>query len=241
VRTLNVIAVIVAVTIIALAGIAIVAAGASLILVQSISATTDVMTTTSVGAEQETVNTTTTTNNNNSNAVLGSLFLTGEDRLTSFNRINETYTEVSYVGNRTIMPPDTTTTSTIDATETGNLTLRLQPSGITFVEGQSLLVTEGDNNNNGSEQENATALLVDLNGVRTDDPRSSTGVVFFSTNSTGRLAFLDNMIAIYQVKASPEGTAIQMWEWKGADLPFESGSATPVERNQTATITNAPE
>jgi hypothetical protein len=221
-------------TAIAVIAIVAAAAGASLLLVQSISATTDVMTTTSVGAEQETVNTTTTTNNNNSNAVLGSLFLTGEDRLTSFNRINETYTEVSYVGNRTIMPPDTTT-STIDATETGNLTLRLQPSGITFVEGQSLLVTEGDNNNNGSEQENATALLVDLNGVRTDDPRSSTGVVFFSTNSTGRLAFLDNMIAIYQVKASAEGTSILMWEWKGADLPFESGSATPAERNQTAT------
>ena len=228
-RTLNVIAVIVAVTIIVLAGIAIVAAGASLLLVQSISATPDIMTTTSVGAEQETVNTTTTTNNNNSNAVLGSLFLTGEDRLTSFNRINETYNEVSYVGNRTIIPPDATATSTIDATETGNLTLRLQPSGITFVEGQSLLVTEGDNNN-GSEQENATALLVDLNGVRPDDPRSSTGVVFFSTNSTGQLAFLDNMIAIYQVKASPAGTAIEMWEWKGADLPFgnddDDGTAT---------------
>jgi hypothetical protein len=238
VRTLNLIAVIVAVTIIALAGIAIVAAVDSLLLVQSASATPDVMTTTSVGAEQETVNTTTTTNNNNSNAVLGNLFLTGEDRLTSFNRINETYTEVSYVGNRTIMPPDATATSTIDATETGNLTLRLQPSGITFVEGQSLLVTEGDNNN-GSEQENATALLVDLNGVRTDDPRSSTGVVFFSTNSTGRLAFLDNMIAIYQVKASPEGTAIQMWEWKGADLPFESDSVTRAGRNQTVTITSA--
>ncbi len=179
----------------------------------------------------------TTAANNVSNAVLGSLFLSGEDKLTSFNPINETYTEVSYVGNRTIMPPDATT-ATINATETGNLTLRLQPSGITFVEGQSLLVTEGDNKN-GSEQENATALLVDLNGVRTDDPRSSTGIVFFSTNSTGRLAFLDNMIAIYQVKASPEGTAIQMWEWKGADLPFESGSVTPAGRNQTATITSA--
>jgi hypothetical protein len=30
------------------------------------------------------------------------------------------------------------------------------------------------------------------------------------------------MIAIYQVKASPAGTAIEMWEWKGADLPFEN-------------------
>ena len=165
--------------------------------------------------------TNTTNNNNNSNAVLGSLFLTGEDKLTSFNPINETYTVVSYVGNRTIMPPDATTT-TINATETGNLTLNLQPNGITFVEGQSLLVTKGGgNNNSGAEQqENATAVLVDLNGVRPDDPRSSTGVIFFSTNSTVQLAFLDNMIAIYQVKASPAGTAIEMWEWKGADLPF---------------------
>jgi hypothetical protein len=168
---------------------------------------------------------------------LGSLFLTGEDKLTSFNPINETFTEVSYVGNRTIMPPDaTTTTATINATETGNLTLNLQPNGITFVEGQSLLVTEGNSNNNGAEQENATALLVDLNGVRPDDPRSSTGVIFFSTNSTGQLAFLDNLIAIYQVKASPAGTAIEMWGWKGADLPFgNEGDGTAIIGNQTTT------
>jgi hypothetical protein len=194
--------------------------------------------TTSVGGEQEAVNTTTATNNVSS-AVLGSLFLTGEDRLTSFNPINETYTEVRYVGNRTILPPDAAT-ATINATETGNLTLNLQPNGITFVEGQSLLVTEGGGNNSGGaeQQENATAVLVDLNGVRPDDPRSSTGVAFFSTNSTGQLAFLDNMIAIYQVKSSPEGTAIRMWEWKGADLPFETSGAAPTMGNQTTTITS---
>ena len=232
--TLSVIELILAVTIIALAGIA-VAAVASL-LVQSASAT-DIMTET-VGEEDalNTPSTSTANNNNNSNAVLGSLFLTGEDKLTSFNPINETFTEVSYVGNRTIMPPDATTTATINATETGNLTLNLQPNGITFVEGQSLLVTEGNSNNNGAEQENATALLVDLNGVRPDDPRSSTGVIFFSTNSTGQLAFLDNLIAIYQVKASPAGTAIEMWEWKGADLPFgNEGDGTAIIGNQTTT------
>jgi hypothetical protein len=166
--------------------------------------------------------------------------------LTSFNPINETYTEISYVGNRTIMPPQgattTAATTTINATETGNLTLNLQPNGITFVEGQSLLVTEGrDSNNGGAEQqENATAVLVDLNGVRPDDPRSSTGVAFFSTNSTGQLAFLDNMIAIYQVKASPAGTAIEMWEWKGADLPFGNEGdydGTAIIGNQTTTTT----
>jgi hypothetical protein len=216
VTALNVIELILAVTIIGLAAIAL-AAVASL-LVQSASATTDVMTET-VGGKQEasnpTITNTTVNNKNNSNAVLGSMFLTGEDTLTSFKPINKTYTEISYVGNRTIMPTEDVTTAIINATETGNLTLKLQSNGITFVEGQSILVTEGGNNN-GSEQENATAMLVDLNGIRPDDPRSSTGVAFFSTNSTGQLAFLDNMVAIYQVKASPVGTAIAYWEWKGA-------------------------
>ncbi len=239
-KTLNVIEVIVAVTIIPLVGIAIVAAGASLLLVQSASATDVTITATSVGGEQEAASsTTTTTTNNASNAILGSLFSFGEDKLTNFNPINETYTEVSYIGNRTIMPPDDPT-ATINATETGNLTLNLQPNGITFVEGQSLLVTEGGDSNNGGaeQQENATALLIDLNGVRPDDPRSSTGVAFFSTNSTGQLAFLDNMIAIYQVKASPAGTAIEMWEWKGADLPFgnEGDDRTAAIGNQTTSF-----
>jgi hypothetical protein len=41
------------------------------------------------------------------------------------------------------------------------------------------------------------------------------------------------MIAICQVKASPEGTAIRMWEWKGADLPFgnEAGGVTATIEN----------
>ncbi len=230
-------------TIIGLAAIAL--AAVAPIVVQSASATADVMTET-VGGEQGASNNTnmnTTLNNiNNSNAVLGSLFLTGEDRLTSFNRINESYTEISYAGNRTILPTEGVTTVMMNATETGNLTLKLQPNGITFIEGHSILVTKGGvggNNSSGAEQqENATAMLVDLNGVRPDDPRSSTGVAFFSTNSTGQLAFLDKMIAIYQVNASPVGTAIRMWEWKGADLPFgnEADGVDATIRNQTTTI-----
>jgi hypothetical protein len=248
-KILNVTRLILAMTIIALGGI-VVTAGAPSLFVQLASAT-DVTTVTMGGQGGGGVATTdrTTATNNVSNAVLGSLFLTGEDKLISFNPINETYTEVSYVGNRTIMPIDGIAAATITARETGNLTLKLQSNGITFVEGQSLLVTQGGggNNSGGAEQqENATALLVDLNGIRPDDPRSSTGVAFFSTNSTGQLAFLDNIIAIYQVKTSPEGTAIQMWEWKGADLPFEDdddegGTATTPEEpaSMNTTMTNA--
>jgi hypothetical protein len=247
-KILNVTRLILAMTIIALGGI-VVTAGAPSLFVQLASATD--VTTATMGGQGGGVATTdrTTAANNVSNAVLGSLFLTGEDKLISFNPINETYTEVSYVGNRTIMPIDGIAAATITARETGNLTLKLQSNGITFVEGQSLLVTQGGggNNSGGAEQqENATALLVDLNGIRPDDPRSSTGVAFFSTNSTGQLAFLDNIIAIYQVKTSPEGTAIQMWEWKGADLPFEDeddegGTATTPEEpaSMNTTMTNA--
>jgi hypothetical protein len=190
---------------------------------QTVGAIIDVMT--QIMGEQESSNATGTntmfSNNNNSNAVLGNLFLTGEDRLASYNRINETYTEISYVGNRTIIPTQGVTTAPINATETGKLKVKSQSNGINLVEGQSILVTNesiGANKSSGTEQqENATATLVDLNGVRPDEPRISTRVAFFNTNSTGKLAFLDKMIAIYQVKASPSGTAITMWEWKGAD------------------------
>jgi hypothetical protein len=123
------------------------------------------------------------------------------------------------------MPTQGVTTSPINATEIGKLKLKPQSNGIILVEGQSILVTKGgvgDNISSTGQQENATAMLVDLNGLRPGDPRISTGVAFFSTNSTGKLAFLDKMIAIYQIKASSGGTAIKMWEWKGADMSVEN-------------------
>src|SRR5215216_4046724 len=128
--------VIVAVTIIALAGIAIVAAAAaSLLLVQSASATTDVMTTTSSvgGEEQEAVSSSTnTTNNNNvSNAALGDVFMIVEFETTSVNPINETYIEIATVHNVTITPPNATTgTTTINGTETANTTVNILPNGL---------------------------------------------------------------------------------------------------------------
>src|SRR5215216_3876942 len=118
-------------------------------------------TTTSVGGEeQEAVSTpTTTTNNNVSNDVLGSLFLTEEAEFTSFNPINETYIEISFVGNATIMPPNAT--NTINATETGNITLNIQPNGVNFAQGQGFLVTE-EGDNGAQEEENATTTFVEL-------------------------------------------------------------------------------
>jgi hypothetical protein len=215
-RTLNGIGVIAAVTIIALAGIALLVAASVPLPVYA----TDVMTSPTGGGGEEAPSTTST--NNNSNAVSGSLFFIGEYERTSFNPINETYTEISYLGNVTIMPPNATATTTISATETVNITVDIQPNSLGFVEGQSLLVTERDD----GAEENATTTSVDISRTNPDGTGSGTGVAFFSTNSTGQLAFLDNTVGISQVEISPEGSTVRMWEWKGETLPFESGAAT---------------
>ncbi len=41
------------------------------------------------------------------------------------------------------------------------------------------------------------------------------GVAYFTTNSTGKLAFLNNMIAVIEDEIQPNGdTLITAWEWR---------------------------
>src|SRR5215211_1346400 len=173
-------------------------------------------TTTSVGGEQEAVSSTTTTNNV-SNAVLGSLFSFGEGIEANVNPINETYIVISYLGNRIIMPPNAT--GVINSTETGNVTINIQPNGLSINQGQAFIMTE---DGAAEEEENATITFVLLSRTNPDGTGSGTGVTFFSTNSTGQLAFLDNMVAISQIEYSPEEGINRFgeWEWKGGTLPF---------------------
>jgi hypothetical protein len=231
--------VIVAVTIVALAGIAIAAAVAVSLLVHSVSATTDVMTTTTPvgGEEQEAVSSmTTTTTNNVSNAALGRLFSFGEGTEATVNPINETYIVVSYSGNRLIIPPNATGT-TINSTETGNVTINIQPNGLSIDQGQAFIVTE---DGAAEEEENATITFVLLSRTNPDGTGNSTSVTFFSTNSTGQLAFLDNMVAIGQTESSPEGARFREWEWKGGTLPFEiDGDGAPTTTGNQTTIASA--
>ena len=223
--TLSVLDIILAVTIMALAGISVVTATS--FLAQPASATTDLMTNTTTVGEEETVSTTattnsttTTSNNNVSNAILGRLFSfgEGEDIESNVNPINETYIVVSYSGNRIILPPNAA--GVINATETGNVTINIQPNGLSFNQGQAVIVTE----DGAAAEENATITFVLLTRTNPDGSGSGTSVTYFSTDSTGQLAFLDNQVAIGQVEYSPgEGiNRFAEWEWKGGTLPFES-------------------
>jgi hypothetical protein len=172
--------------------------------------------TNSVGGEQEAVSSTTTTNNA-PNALLGRLFSYGEaeDAESNVNPINETYIVISYSGNRIILPPNTT--GIINATERGNVTINIQPNGLSFNQGHAVIMTEEGG-------ENATISFVLLTRTNPDGSGSGTSVTYFSTNSTGQLAFLDNMVAIGQVEYSAaEGVnRFAEWEWKGGTVPFEN-------------------
>jgi hypothetical protein len=176
--------------------------------------------TNSAGGEQEAGSSTTTTNNA-SNALLGRLFSYGEaeDTESNVNPVNETYIVISYSGNRIILPPNAT--DIINATETGNVTINIQPSGLSFNQGHAVIMTE-----DGAEEggENATISFVLLSHTNPDGSGSGTSVTYFSTNSTGQLAFLDDLVAIGQVEYSPaEGiNRFAEWEWKGGMLPFEN-------------------
>jgi hypothetical protein len=212
-----------------------------LLLVAAATTTTTYSTTTSPlssgGGEQEALSsmTTTTTNNNVSNAALGDVFMIVEFETASVNPINETYIEISTVNNVTIMPPNATAGTTIIATETTNTTVNILPNGLALDKGQSLIVTEGDDDGT-AEQENATTTFVDISRMNPDGSGSGTGVVFFSTNSTGQLAFLDNMVGINDSVFSQGGGTIRVWEWKGGTLPFEiDGGATTMENQTTIT------
>jgi hypothetical protein len=179
--------------------------------------------TTLVGGEQEAVSSTTTTTNNASNALLGRLFSydEGEDVQSNVNPVNETYIVISYSGNRIILPPNASGI-VINATETGNVTSNIQPNGLSFNQGHAVIMTEGGAAEEGGE--NATISFVLLTRTNPDGSGSGTSVTYFSTNSTGQLAFLDNLVAIGQVEYSPEEgiNRFAEWEWKGGMIPFEN-------------------
>ena len=81
--------------------------------------------------------------------------------------------------------------------------------------------------------------FVQITRFNPDGTAVGTGVAFFSTNSTGELAFLNNMVGIMQSEFSSEGGTIRTWEWKSGTLPFDNGGGgAPTTGNQT-TITSA--
>jgi hypothetical protein len=104
------------------------------------------------------------------------------------------------VGNATI-------NGNISATNTGTTVSTLQDNGVFRSTGQGFIMTED------SEVATYTSQVVEtpteVGGVK------SLGTNIWSTNSTGKLAFLNDMVNIFNLQADGYGNFSAMgWEWK---------------------------
>jgi hypothetical protein len=139
--------------------------------------------------------------NNNAITLAEKPFLMEHGKTVAVTPINHTHMQISLAGNGTITLPNST--ETIKTKDTGNAVARLTPTG-NIVQGQIHLNTE-----DGSEK--GTVFFTEIG-----QNEKGVGVAYFSTNSTGKLAFLDNMVAVIQDELQPNGsTLITAWEWRG--------------------------
>ena len=143
-------------------------------------------------------------NSDNSAIILAEKpFLVEDGKTVAATPINQTHMQISLVGNGTITLPNST--ETVTTKDTGNAIARLTPTG-NIVHGQIRISTE-----DGSE--NGTVFFTEIgqNG-------KGVGVAYFTTNSTGKLAFLDNMVAVIEDELQTNGnTLITAWEWRGEE------------------------
>jgi hypothetical protein len=141
--------------------------------------------------------------NNNAIILAEKPFLVEDGKTVAATPINQTHMQISLVGNGTITLPNST--ETVTTKDTGNAVARLTSTG-NIVHGQIRISTE-----DGSE--NGTVFFTEIgqNG-------KGVGVAYFTTNSTGKLAFLDNMVAVIEDELQPNGnTLITAWEWRGEE------------------------
>jgi hypothetical protein len=143
----------------------------------------------------------TPTSNNNTINLAEKPFLVEHGRTVGALPINQTHMQISLAGNGTITLPNST--ETVATKDTGNAIARLTPIG-NIVHGQIHISTEDG-------RENATVFFSEIG-----QNEKGIGVAYFTTNSTGKLAFLNNMVAVIQDEIQPNGdTLITAWSGEG--------------------------
>jgi hypothetical protein len=143
------------------------------------------------------------TSNNNAITLAEKPFLVEHGRTVAATPINQTHIQISLAGNGTITLPNST--ETVMTKDTGNAIARTTPTG-NIAHGQIHLSTE-------DRSENATVFFTEIG-----QNQKGVGVAYFTANSTGKLAFLNNMVAVIQDEIQPNGdTLITAWEWRGEE------------------------
>jgi hypothetical protein len=114
---------------------------------------------------------------------------------------NPIQTEDSFVANVTIRGIG-------NATDTGTFVTTHKPSGITTSEGQGII--------SAADGEIATYTAKDLGFTTEKGDTTYRGIQIFNTNTTGKMAFMDNLVGLYVYQNNADGDRItgKIWEWK---------------------------
>lgn len=110
-------------------------------------------------------------------------------------------TEDSYIANVTIKDVG-------NATDTGTFITTYETNGITTSIGQGIITS--------FDGEIATYTAKDLGVTNEKGEIIYHGIQIFSTNSTGKLSFMDNLVGLYVYEDNPDGSrkSGKIWEWK---------------------------
>ena len=84
----------------------------------------------------------------------------------------------------------------------------LRPGGAIYGEGQGVLMSKDG-------QEMATWTGQGIGRVTSPGKIRFAGSLFFSTSSTGKLTFLNNLVGVFEYESDESGnTSAKAWEWK---------------------------
>jgi hypothetical protein len=129
-------------------------------------------------------------------ATLGEPFFVEKGKVTGQKEIGPNRTQYTFASNGTM-------NDNIEVTNTGEYVSVSKGNNLVFDQGQGVIKT-----NDGSEIANHTFIEV---GNGTDFQGASA----FSTNSTGELSFLNNILVIYKIDGDESGNyAGTQWQWK---------------------------
>jgi hypothetical protein len=129
-------------------------------------------------------------------ATLGEPFFKENGKTTAQGEIGPNRTQYSYTANGTM-------NGNIEVTNTGDFVSVSKGNNLTFDQGQGVIKTK-----DGSETANYTFIEV-FNGT------AYQGASAHSTNSTGKLSFLNNILGIFKGGVDESGNfVLEQWHWK---------------------------
>jgi hypothetical protein len=129
-------------------------------------------------------------------ATLGEPFFVEKGKVTGQKEIGPNRTQFTFASNGTM-------NGNIEVTNTGEYVSVSKGNNLVFDQGKGVIKTK-----DGSEIANHTFIEV---GNGTDFQGASA----FSTNSTGKLSFLNNILVIYKIDGDQSGNyAGTQWQWK---------------------------